>query len=64
LPSSAVPLAILADGIDLSPGSALALTTCVPAVSLDMWRADLGRGLSRLFALGRGEEKRDRSAAD
>jgi ribose transport system permease protein len=36
----------------------------VLAVSLDMWRADLGRGLSRIFSLGRTEERPDRPASD
>jgi hypothetical protein len=29
-----------------------------------MWRADLGRGLSRIFSPERTEEKPDRTASD
>jgi ribose transport system permease protein len=65
----AVTVAVVQNGLNLNavPAAWQNITLgliIVLAVSLDMWRADLGRGLSRLFALGRAEEKRDRSATD
>jgi ribose transport system permease protein len=65
----ALTVAVVQNGLNLNavPAAWQNITLgliIVLAVSLDMWRADLGRGLSRIFSLERSEEKQDRTASD
>src|SRR3972149_2819331 len=65
----ALTVAVVQNGLNLNavPAAWQNITLgliIVLAVSLDMWRADLGRGLSRIFSFERSEEKQDRTASD
>jgi ribose transport system permease protein len=65
----ALTVAVVQNGLNLNavPAAWQNITLgliIVLAVSLDMWRADLGRGLSRIFSFERSEEKQDRPASD
>ncbi|HLF80574.1 MAG TPA: ABC transporter permease [Anaerolineales bacterium] len=58
----ALTVAVVQNGLNLNavPAAWQNITLgliIVLAVSLDMWRADLGRGLSRIFSFERSEEK-------
>jgi len=65
----ALTVAVVQNGLNLNavPAAWQNITLgliIVLAVSLDMWRADLGRGLSRIFSFERSEEKQDHTASD
>jgi ribose transport system permease protein len=65
----ALTVAVVQNGLNLNavPAAWQNITLgliIVLAVSLDMWRADLGRGLSRIFSFQRSEEKQDRTTSD
>ena len=65
----ALTVAVVQNGLNLNavPAAWQNITLgliIVLAVSLDMWRADLGRGLSRIFSFERSEDKQDRTASD